>query len=453
MEGAPQTRVERATPWVTKPSGTEVTVRSRLRTVWRASAYLMLGAAVGVLAWFLVAGLLVVMALALVLVGLPLLPEAVLVLRRFASLERWRAGRVLGVPIAERYTPLTGTLRERLRGVVSHSATYRDAVWLLVQAFVGLFVGLIVVAYWLAIPILLSVPFWWWAVSADEAYNVVTLLPWPTAPEGQGLLVNNILIDSWPRALLVPPLLAAAAAAVLALVTPWLARSYARLARWVLSPSARTRLVERVEELTETRAGALDAHAAELRRIERDLHDGTQARLVTVAMRLGLAEKGVTKDPDKAVRLLREALEGTEEAMAELRQVVRSIYPPILSDRGLDGAVSALAAAAPVPVTAEVDPGGRLPAAVEAAVYFVIAEALANIAKHAQASHAWVRVHRQDDTLNVTVRDDGRGGADEQAGTGLAGIQRRVAASDGTYRLSSPPGGPTELTVELPCGS
>jgi signal transduction histidine kinase len=421
--------------------------------VWRASAYLMLGAAVGVLAWFLVAGLLVVMALALVLVGLPLLPEAVLVLRRFASLERWRAGRVLGVPIPERYTPLTGTLRERLRGAVNHSATYRDAVWLLVQAFVGLFVGLIVVAYWLAIPILLSVPFWWWAVSADEAYNVVTLLPWPTAPEGQGLLVNNILIDSWPRALLVPPLLAAAAAAVLALVTPWLARSYARLARWVLSPSARTRLVERVEELTETRAGALDAHAAELRRIERDLHDGTQARLVTVAMRLGLAEKGVTKDPDKAVRLLREALEGTEEAMAELRQVVRSIYPPILSDRGLDGAVSALAAAAPVPVTAEVDPGGRLPAAVEAAVYFVIAEALANIAKHAQASHAWVRVHRQDDTLNVTVRDDGRGGADEQAGTGLAGIQRRVAASDGTYRLSSPPGGPTELTVELPCGS
>ena len=428
-------------------------MRSRLGKAWRASAYLMLSAAVGALAWFLVAGLLLVMALVLVLVGLPLLPEAVLVQRRFARLERRRAGRVLGAPIPERYTPLTGTLGERLRGVVSHSATYRDAVWLLVQAFVGLFVGLIVVAYWLAIPILLSVPFWWWAVPADDAYNVVTLLPWPTAPEGHGLLLNNILIDSWPRALLVPPLMAAAVAAVLALVTPWLARSYARLARWILSPSARARLVERVEELTETRAGALDAHAAELRRIERDLHDGTQARLVTVAMRLGLAEKGLTQDPDKAARLLREALEGTEEAMAELRQVVRSIYPPILSDRGLDGAVGALVAAAPVPVTAEVEPGGRLPAAVEAAAYFVIAEALANVAKHARASHAWVRIHRQDDTLQVTVRDDGRGDADEQGGTGLAGIRRRVAASDGTYRLSSPPGGPTELTVELPCGS
>jgi signal transduction histidine kinase len=430
-------------------------VRSRLRKAWRASAYLMLSAAVGALAWFLVAGLSLVMALVLVLVGLPLLPEAVLVLRRFARLERRRAGRVLGAPIPERYTPLTGTLSERLRGVVSHSATYRDAVWLLVQAFVGPIVGVVVLSYWLAIPILLSVPFWWWAVPADDAYNVVTLLPWPTAPEGQGLLVNNILIDSWPRALLVPPLMAAAVAAVLALVTPLLARIYARLARLILSPSARTRLVERVEELTETRAGALDAHAAELRRIERDLHDGTQARLVTVAMRLGLAEKGLTQnpDPDKAARLLHEALEGTEEAMAELRQVVRSIYPPILSDRGLDGAVSALVAAAPVPVTAEVEPGGRLPAAVEAAAYFVIAEALANIAKHARASHAWVRVHRQDDTLHVTVRDDGRGGADEHGGTGLAGIQRRVAASDGTYRLSSPPGGPTELTVELPCGS
>src|SRR5215207_664684 len=415
----------------------------------------MLSAAVGALAWFLVAGLSLVMALVLVLVGLPLLPEAVLVLRRFARLERRRAGRVLGAPIPERYTPLTGTLSERLRGVVSHSATYRDAVWLLVQAFVGPIVGVVVLSYWLAIPILLSVPFWWWAVPADDAYNVVTLLPWPTAPEGQGLLVNNILIDSWPRALLVPPLMAAAVAAVLALVTPLLARSYARLARWILSPSARARLVERVEELTETRAGALDAHAAELRRIERDLHDGTQARLVTVAMRLGLAEKGLTQnqDPDKAARLLHEALEGTEEAMAELRQVVRSIYPPILSDRGLDGAVSALVAAAPDPVTAEVEPGGRLPAAVEAAAYFVIAEALANVAKHARASHAWVRVHRQDDTLHVTVRDDGRGGADEHGGTGLAGIRRRVAASDGTYRRSSPPGGPTELTVELPCGS
>jgi signal transduction histidine kinase len=413
----------------------------------------MLGAAVGALAWFLLAGLLLVLALVLVLVGLPLLPEAVLVLRRFARLERRRAGRVLAAPIPERYTPLTGTLSQRLRGVVSHSATYRDAGWLLVQAFVGPILGLVVLSYWLAIPILLSVPFWWWAVPADDASNVVTLLPWPTAPQGQGLLVNNILIDSWPRALLVPPLMAAAVAAVLALVTPWLARSYARLARLILSPSARARLVERVEKLTETRAGALDAHAAELRRIERDLHDGTQARLVTVAMRLGLAEKGLTQDPDKAAGLLHEALEGTEEAMAELRQVVRSIYPPILSDRGLDGAVSALVAAAPVPVTAEVEPSGRLPAAVEAAAYFVIAEALANVAKHARASHARVLVHRQDDILQVTVGDDGRGGADERAGTGLAGIRRRVAALDGAYRLSSPPGGPTELTVELPCGS
>jgi signal transduction histidine kinase len=429
-------------------------VQSRLRTAWRASAYLMVGAVTATLAWAFASGLVLVMILVLVLVGLPLLPEAALVLRRFAGLERQRASRLLGEPIPERYAPLTGTLTQRLRGTVKDPATYRDALWLLVHGVVGLLAGVVVLSYWLSIPLLLSVPFWWWLVPAGAGRIDITLTPQPfPLSAGDGLVINNISIDSWPRALAIPPLTAAAYTAGLVLVTPWLARTYARLARWVLSPSARARLAERVEELTETRADALDAHAAELRRIERDLHDGTQARLVTVAMRLGLAEKGLTKDPDKAARLLREALEGTEEAMAELRQVVRSVYPPILSDRGLDGAVSALAATAPVPVTTQVEPDGRLPAAVEAAAYFVIAEALTNVAKHAQASHAWLRVHRQDDTLHVTVRDDGRGGADEQAGTGLAGIRRRVAALDGAYRLSSPPGGPTELTVELPCGS
>jgi signal transduction histidine kinase len=428
-------------------------VRSRLREAWQASAYLMVGAVTALPAWALVGGLALVTILALLLVGLPLLPEAALVLRRFASLERRRAGRLLGEPVPERYAPLTGTLTERLRRTVNNPAIYRDAVWLLVQASAGLGLGVVLFTVWANLIVLLTAPFWWWAVPTDDVYNLVSITPLPVQPEGQGPVVNNILIDSWFRALTIPPLTTAVYAAALVAVTPWLGRAYARLARWILAPSARTRLAERVEELTETRTGALDAHAAELRRIERDLHDGTQARLVTIAMRLGLAEKGMTDDPDKAARLLREALEGTEDAMAELRQVVRSIYPPILSDRGLDGAVSALVAAGAVPVTAEVEPSGRLPAAVEAAAYFVIAEALTNVAKHSRSTRAWVRVHRQDDILHVAVRDDGRGGADEQGGTGLAGIRRRVAALDGTYRLSSPPGGPTELTVELPCGS
>jgi signal transduction histidine kinase len=400
------------------------------------------------LAWALIAVLI------LLLVGLPLLPEGVLALRRFASLERRRAGRMLGEPIPESYTPLTGTLTERLRRTVNDPATYRDMAWLVVHGFAGLIAGAQVLSYWLSVPLLLSVPFWWRLAPTGAGRIDSTLTPPPfVLAGGDGLALNNLLIDSWPKALIFPPLTAAVYAAALVLMTPWLARTYARLARWLLAPSKRARLIERVEELTETRAGALDAHAAELRRIERDLHDGTQARLVTIAMRLGLAEKGLTEDPDKAARLLREALESTEDAMAELRDVVRSIYPPILSDRGLDGAVSALVAACPAPVTAEVEPRGRLPAAVEAAAYFVIAEALTNVAKHSDAAHVWVRVHRPDDTLHVTVRDDGRGGADEQGGTGLAGIRRRVAALDGTYRLSSPPGGPTELTVELPCGS
>jgi signal transduction histidine kinase len=413
----------------------------------------MVGTGVGVLGWMLIAGVAAVLALTLVLLGLPLLPEAVLVLRRFATIERRRAGRLVGVPIPERYVPLTGTLRERLRGTVKDPATYRDALWLLVQGSVGWLVGVVVLSYWLTIPILLSVPFWWRLVPTDGPFDPTLAPRFSSLPAVDGLVIHNIVIDSWARALIVPLLTAAVYAAGLLLLTPLVARLWARLARVILSPSTQTQLAERVEELTETRAGALAAHAAELRRIERDLHDGTQARLVTIAMRLGLAEKGLTDDPDKAARLLREALEGTEEAMAELRHVVRTIYPPILNDRGLNGAVGALVAGGPVPVTVDVEPDGRLPAAVEASAYFVIAEALTNIAKHSHATRALVRVHRQDDTLHITVRDDGRGGADEQAGSGLAGIRRRVAALDGTYRLESPPGGPTELTVELPCGS
>jgi signal transduction histidine kinase len=321
---------------------------------------------------------------------------------------------------------------------------------------VGLLSGVVVLSYLLSIPLLLSVPFWWWLVPADAERIDITLTPQPfPLSDDQGLVVNNITIDSWLKALVIPPLSAVVYTAGLVFLVPWLTRIYARLARWILSPSVRVQLAERVEELTETRAGALDAHAAELRRIERDLHDGTQARLVTIAMRLGLVEKDMTEDPDKAAQLLREALEGTEAAMAELREVVRSIYPPILSDRGLDGAVSALISASPVQMTTEMESNGKLPAAVEAAAYFVIAEALTNIAKHSNATHASVRVHRRADTLHIAVRDDGRGGADDQSGTGtgLAGIRRRVAAFDGTCRLSSPTGGPTELTVELPCGS
>jgi signal transduction histidine kinase len=426
---------------------------ARLRQVGRASAYLALGAATGLLAWVIAGGIAVAIVLVPFLVGLPLLPWAVRGLRWLCGLERRRAAWLLGAPVPARYLPLEGPLRQQLGRAVNDPATYRDAAWLVLQGAAGFLVGIGVIGLWLNVPVLLSVPAWWWAVPPGTDIAVSEVLPLPSSPAGQGLRINDVLVDSWPRALTVAPLLAAYHLVVLVLVVPLLARGCAWLARWLLAPSTRTRLTARVEELTETRAAAVDAHGAELRRIERDLHDGTQARLVAIGVRLGLAEQGIDDDPQRAMQLLREAQADTQVAMAELRQVVRGIYPPVLSDRGLDGAITALVASSAVPVSTEVAPVGRLPAAVEAAAYFTIAEALSNVAKHSQAGRAWVRVRRSGNTLHVLVGDDGRGGADEQDGTGLAGIRRRVAALDGHTRLSSPPGGPTELAVELPCGS
>lgn len=215
-------------------------------------------------------------------------------------------------------------------------------------------------------------------------------------------------------------------------------------------------MAERITQLTESRAGAVEAHGAELRRIERDLHDGAQARIVALSMRIGLAKQLLDRDPEVARQRLDEAQDGAEEALAELRHVVRGIHPPVLTDRGLAGAVRALAAGVTVPVEADldgVDDGRRLPAAIEAAAYFVVAEALTNISKHSGATTATVRIARGPGVLRVHIGDDGCGGADEGAGSGLVGIRRRVAALDGTTRIVSPTGGPTEIEVELPCAS
>ena len=204
----------------------------------------------------------------------------------------------------------------------------------------------------------------------------------------------------------------------------------------------------------QTRAEALEAHGAELRRIERDLHDGTQAQLVTAALRLGLADRRFPTDPDGARALMLEARAGMEQALTELRAVIRGIYPPILSDRGLAGAVRALAAGRPMPVAVDIpQPQRRCPAAVEAAAYFVVAEALTNVAKHSGAAHASVSLRHTGPYLEIVVRDDGRGGADPTRGSGLAGIRRRVAALDGATRIDSKDDGTgTTLQVQLPCG-
>jgi signal transduction histidine kinase len=209
------------------------------------------------------------------------------------------------------------------------------------------------------------------------------------------------------------------------------------------------RLAERVEELTVSRAGAVEAAELQLRRIERDLHDGAQARLVALGMNLGLAEQQVDNDPERAKEHLAEARAAAVEALRELRDLARGIHPPILADRGLGPAIGALAAHASVPISVDVEIADRPPAAVETAAYFVAAEAIANALKHADAARIDIDVHERGDAIVVRVLDDGRGGAAEAGG--LHGIRQRVEALDGSLRIASPPGGPTVIEAVLPC--
>jgi signal transduction histidine kinase len=348
-------------------------------------------------------------------IGCWLLPEAVLLIRRIAGAKRSMVAAWTGRPIPEAYRPITGTIRDRLRTAVGDPGTFVDARWMLANYVYGL-LGL------------LALPLWLVGLAADGAWC--------------GLL---------RRQPVVLPLI------------PRLADLDAAWSAALLRPSPQALLASRVEQLTQTRAGAIAAHSAELRRIERDLHDGAQARLVALSMRIGLAKRAYERDQEAGRRLLEEAQEHAEEALAELRQVVRGIHPPILTDRGLAGAVRALAASSGLDVTVtadDLDDGPRAPVAVESAAYFVVAEALTNAARHSGSRRAEVGIARTRAGLRVLVRDEGKGGAGHpegaaeggtEGGTGLPGMRRRVAALDGTLTVTSPVGGPTLIEAELPC--
>ncbi|MFI5747035.1 sensor histidine kinase [Streptomyces sp. NPDC051644] len=398
-----------------------------IRRSWDASHYLFIGIPIALLAYVGAFMVVAVLFFAAAIIGLPALPEAAKVLSRFAEFERRRAAARLGVPFTPTpYLPLDGgELSERVRRVLTDPTIWRDALWLPVQALMGNALGYLTMVLW---PVGLLVD--------GAVLSVVHLLDRRTVDEyGTPLPVRQGWVLRWH---------------------PVLADLSASWTRSLLTRSPSTELADRIAQLTESRAGAVEAHGAELRRIERDLHDGAQARIVALSMRIGLAKQLLDRDPAAARIRLDEAQDGAEEALAELRHVVRGIHPPVLTDRGLAGAVRALAADVSVPVAAELDgveDGRRLPAAIEAAAYFVIAEALTNISKHSGATAATVRIDRTPGTLRVVIGDDGHGGADERAGSGLVGIRRRIAALDGTTRINSPTGGPTNIEVELLCGS
>ena len=235
------------------------------------------------------------------------------------------------------------------------------------------------------------------------------------------------------------------------LAAPALLRAYGLVARSILAPGGEAELELRVQQLTETRTEALDTGAAEIRRIERDLHDGAQARLVAMGMTLDAAGQIIDSNPDAARALVLEARDASVKALAELRALVRGIHPPVLADRGLADAIRALALDASARISLASDLNGRPPAPVESAAYFAVCELLANVSKHAEARQTWVDIRHTDGMLRIGVTDNGHGGAEPARGTGLRGIERRLAAFDGVLAISSPPGGPTAVTMEVPC--
>ena len=330
--------------------------------------------------------------------------------------------------------------RTGLAGYARAPATWRQLGYHLLAAPLLAAGALAAVAMWLA------------GLTGTLVYAYAWILP------RQNLLDHG---QSWPPAGYLPhrlniPLdvyLTAAGIVLLAAaprLTALVAALDTRVARALLGPSRAEELEHRVAHLTQTRSGAVDAADAERRRLERDLHDGTQQRLVALAMNLGLA-RVQARTAEQAREALAEAHEDTKAALAELRNLVRGLHPVVLEDRGLDAALSGVAARLPIPVRLTVDLPRRPSPAIEAVAYFVVSESLTNITKHAQASQAEVVVQRAGDRLHIIVSDDGAGGADPARGTGLAGLAKRAASVDGTFEIASPPGGPTLITVDLPC--
>lgn len=381
---------------------------------------------------------LVVAALSLVGVGLALVPAMIAMTRGAAEWERRRLAGA-GVEIVSPYRlpaeQLPRGWAARMRAARADPATLRDLGWLAVYAVVGPACGLL----GMIMPV---------AVLRELTYP----LYWQLLPREDQLTNFGFPVTTWPGAI-ATSVIGLAVLVALVRLFPVLARLQALPARKLLVPHASIDLSQRIAQLTVTRAGALRAHAVELRRIERALHDGAQNRLNAVVVTVAAAERALQRDPARAAHALERARSAAEQALAELRGVVRAILPPILEDKGLAGALDALAAGCSVPCRVRVGELAVVPLSVESAAYFTVAEALTNVGKHSGAQHVEVVVERVGPLLRVQVRDDGKGGARDGAGTGLAGVRRRVEAHDGTMTLTSPDGGPTVIEVELPCES
>jgi signal transduction histidine kinase len=415
--------------------------RSRLAVLAADSAYVLTGWIIAVISFpVLVALLASGIGTVVVVVGFPVLVLMLFIAQGFAVLERARLRTLTGAPVSAPVyrTVAEGSVARRVLSLLGDGRRWLDLLY-----------GVLVL-----IPSLLVFPIglaWWCVALAGLLYP---LYDWtlPRGPDGVSLAQLVGLGDSTPVRVGLVFGIGLVAALTLPLVMRGLALLLSSFGRGLLTRQRASVLAERVSALTESRAAAVSAEATALRRLERDLHDGPQQRLIRLAMDLGTAQRRLRTDPESAGPLISGAIEQTRETLEELRALSRGIAPPVLADRGLPAALAALAARCPVPVELDTEQvqAPRLPPAVENAAYFVVAEALANLVKHSGATEGGVRVTLDERLVRVTVTDNGRGGAHPAKGHGLAGLLDRVRALDGRLVVDSPPGGPTVLAAELP---
>lgn len=394
--------------------------------------FLLLSGVLGI-TWFIVAlvGATVGVATAVIMIGFPILAATIALLVWGAHLERARVRVFLGIVIPSPYDelPRDGSLIKRGWRMLRTPAVWRDIAYLMILFPVGLLE--MAIAF---IPIQFAIS------------PAITIL-------GGDHQILGWNINSFPESVFAF-LVGAVLIVPLSILINLLAILHGEFAKRLLAPSNEEILTERVEELTESRSAVMKAMHLERRRIERDLHDGAQQRLVSMAMDLGRARDRMESNDIEAVReLLVKSHEESKIVLKELRDLVRGIHPAVLSDRGLDAAISAIAGRSPIPVGVDVDLPTRQPEEVEGTAYFVVVEGLTNIAKHSHATEANVLISRKGEWLRIEISDNGLGGADPSRGTGLAGLRDRIQALDGRMQIDSPEGGGTRLVVEIPCVS
>ncbi|MDH6549416.1 sensor histidine kinase [Streptomyces sp. SAI-041] len=407
---------------------------------WREFGYVLLSLPISILMFTyaitmisLGAGLLVTF------LGIPVFAAGLAGCRGLGALERARARGLLGLEVGD-----PEPLRMRKSGfmawigaVLKSGTSWRTLLYSVVHLPWALFSFVVAVNFWVYGWALLTYPLWFWVFPAYVGQDGLQLY---------GDQTHHIYLDN-PFEIGVTALVGL----LFTLATPWIVRALTTVDRvmvhGLLGP---TRLSARVVELESDRGVVVDTAAADLRRIERDLHDGAQARLVALAMDLGLAKEKLTEDPAAAARMVDEAHGEVKTALQELRDLARGIHPAVLTDRGLDAALSAVASRCTVPVQVEVDLPARPAPAIEGIAYFTVSELLQNISKHSRATYAAVDVWRVENRLMLQVVDNGVGGADVSAGSGLAGLAERLDAVDGILVVDSPVGGPTRVTAELP---